>query len=66
MLYGIGLHFKSVDDLTKELGLPGNQVLAMFNKAVRKISAYLKRLVEAEEESKLLGGGGERESGEGY
>jgi len=56
LLYGSGLQFKSVDDLTKETGLPGNQVLDMFNKAVRKMSAYLRRLMEAEEESKLLGG----------
>jgi N-acetyltransferase 10 len=37
-----------------ELGLPSNQVLAMFNKAVRKISIALNSVVEAREKKSLL------------
>jgi N-acetyltransferase 10 len=42
--------------LTKELGLPSNQVLAMFNKAVRKISIAMYNIVEDKEKENLLGG----------
>ncbi len=33
----MGLHHKSIEDLEKELQLPPNQLLAMFNKVVKKI-----------------------------
>lgn len=43
ILAGLGLQRKSVDDLEKELSLPSSQVLALFNKVIRKISqAYRK------------------------
>jgi N-acetyltransferase 10 len=45
-----------VEELTAELGLPSNQVLAMFNKAVRKISIALNAIVEEDEKSSMLGG----------
>jgi N-acetyltransferase 10 len=53
---GIGLQNKSVDILTRELGLPTNQVLAMFNKAVRKMSIALNSVVEEKEKESLLTG----------
>jgi len=56
LLCGIGLQSKSVDSLNAELGLPTNQVLAMFNKAIRKMSNELNRIVEEEESATLLGG----------
>ena len=46
ILIAIGLQHKDVDDLCTELNLPSNQVLACFNKSVRKIGAYLKKLLE--------------------
>lgn len=55
LLCGMGLQNKTVDSLTSELGLPPNQVLAMFNKAVRKISIVLNAVVEAKEKLSLLG-----------
>jgi N-acetyltransferase 10 len=56
LLCGIGLQSKTVDCFVQELGLPINQVLAMFNKAVRKISIGLNAIVERREEEKLLQG----------
>lgn len=56
LLCGIGLQHKTVDDLTAELGLPSNQVLAMFNKAVRKLSMALNSIMESREKKALLSG----------
>ena len=57
ILCGIGVQNRDVDSLSKELGLPANQVLAMFNKAVRKMSIALNSIVEEKEKEALLGGG---------
>jgi N-acetyltransferase 10 len=56
LLCGIGLQSRDVDSLTSELNLPSNQVLAMFNKAVRKMSLALNSVLEDEEKAALLGG----------
>eukprot|EP01082_Thalassiosira_pseudonana_P016458 g14825.t1 g14825 contig90:494993-498880(+) len=56
LLCGLGLQQKSVEDLTKELGLPINQVLAMFNKAVKKMSLAFNQILVEEESKSLLGG----------
>ena len=56
LLCGVGLQSKSADDLASELGLPINQVLAMFNKAVRKMSLSFRGLLAEEEGRGLLGG----------
>jgi N-acetyltransferase 10 len=56
ILCGLGIQNRDVDALTSELGLPSNQVLAMFNKAVRKISIALNSVVEEKEKQSLLGG----------
>ena len=48
LMVGMGLQAKTVDDLAGELGLPGSQVLAMFNKAVRKMSQAIRRALEVE------------------
>lgn len=56
LLCGLGLQNRSVDSLTSELSLPGNQVLAMFNKAVRKLSIALNSILEEKEKSALIGG----------
>lgn len=54
LLCGIGLQHKTVGDLADELGLPLNQVLAMFNKSVRKISMALQGIAERDEEAKMM------------
>ena len=56
LLVGVGLQNKTVDDISKELSLPSNQVLAMFNKAVRKVSIVLNAIVEAEEKKSMTAG----------
>lgn len=56
LLCGIGLQHKNVDDLAAELGLPMNQTLAMFNKAVKKMSMAFYNLLVEEESKGLLGG----------
>jgi N-acetyltransferase 10 len=47
ILLSLGLQHKSVSDVEAELGLASNQVLALFNKAVRKISLHLRGLEES-------------------
>lgn len=41
ILLGIGIQRKSVDVLVSELGLQENQLLALFNKAIKKLSQHL-------------------------
>jgi hypothetical protein len=47
----MGLQNKTVDEIVNEIRLPANQVLAMFNDAIRKISISLRSV---DEKSKLL------------
>jgi N-acetyltransferase 10 len=47
ILLGVGLQHRDVDSLVEELELPANQVLAFFNKTVRKVVSCLVALVEA-------------------
>ncbi len=49
----MGLQHKSVEDLEKELQLPSNQVLAMFNKIVKKIISLLED-ISVNQMNKLL------------
>mmetsp|Transcript_12274 Transcript_12274/g.27484 ORF Transcript_12274/g.27484 Transcript_12274/m.27484 type:complete len:207 (+) Transcript_12274:788-1408(+) len=44
----VGLRHRDVDSIATELNLPVNQVLAFFNKTVRKIAGSLRTLVEAD------------------
>jgi N-acetyltransferase 10 len=48
IILATGLQHRDVDSVAAELNLPANQVLAFFNKTVRKISSYLRGLVEAD------------------
>jgi len=54
----LGLQHKEMDDAARELGLPTPQVMALFNKAVRKMHAALRagktRQVEAEMPERAL------------
>jgi hypothetical protein len=45
LLLGMGLQYKTVDALEAELGLPANQLLALFNRAVRKLSDHFRELM---------------------
>lgn len=46
ILMALGLQHKSVDDLERSLGLQASQVLALFNKVVRKVSNFLRTMEE--------------------
>ena len=46
ILLATGLQHRDVDSVAAELDVPVNQVLAFFNKTIRKISQHLRELVE--------------------
>ncbi|OJD29636.1 nucleolar atpase kre33 [Diplodia corticola] len=46
LLLAIGLQRRTLDDVGRELDLSSSQILAMFIKTVRKISAHFRALVE--------------------
>jgi N-acetyltransferase 10 len=54
LLCGTGLQAKSVEQLSNELGLPVNQALAMFNKAIRKLSITLNGIALEQEKEDIL------------
>lgn len=45
-LTGMGLQFKTIDQLQKDLGLQANQLLPLFNKAIRKFARLIKEVFE--------------------
>ena len=48
ILLGVGLQFKSVDDLQSEMNLQVNQLLPLFNKAIKKFTRIFKEVYEKE------------------
>merc|ERR1712037_445930 len=46
ILAGLGLQHKSVDTLAEELELPASQLLALFNRSVRKVVGVLREILE--------------------
>lgn len=48
ILLAVGLQHRTMDDVCAEMQLPINQILAFFNKAIRKISIALRKIVESE------------------
>lgn len=53
ILLGVGLQHKTVDTMVSELDLPSNQLLALFNKAIRRVSEYLDRICMQAVESNI-------------
>ncbi|CAN0119983.1 unnamed protein product, partial [Ascophyllum nodosum] len=53
ILLAMGLQHRSVTALSKELQLPDNQILAIFNKAVRKLGKHLAEVSERAVESEM-------------
>ncbi|KAL4441117.1 hypothetical protein ABPG74_002067 [Tetrahymena malaccensis] len=43
---GLGLQHKSIEKLARELGIPVSQVMAIFNKGIRKITQLFRSLFE--------------------
>lgn len=54
ILLSIGLQHKTVDEIASELNLPINQILAFFNKTIRKLSSSLREILEAEISSQMI------------
>lgn len=53
ILIGIGLQHKSVEIISNEINLPVGQILALFNKSVRKVTNYIKSLYIKEAEKEI-------------
>lgn len=60
VMCGLGLQRKTVEAIERELALPTQQVLAMFNKAIRKLSIALNGIVERREKALLENSGGKK------
>lgn len=54
ILLGLGLQHKTVDKLAEELGLPASQLLALFNRIIRKFVQYLNGITENFIESTMM------------
>jgi N-acetyltransferase 10 len=52
-LLGLGLQHRTIDEVAAELELKSNQIMALFNKVVRKFVKYFSELEEKEEAQKL-------------
>jgi N-acetyltransferase 10 len=48
VLLAIGLQHRDVDSICTELDLPANQVLAFFNKTIRRITSILRNILESQ------------------
>lgn len=48
LLVGMGLQFKTIDQMSDDLKLQANQLLPMFNKAIRKFARLFKEVFEHE------------------
>jgi len=46
ILIGIGLQRKSFTEITKELSIPINQTLALFNKSMKKFVKHIRQIYE--------------------
>ena len=49
----MGLQSKTIDELQAELELPGSQLLALYNKAIRRIVASLRAVLDEDVGSTL-------------
>lgn len=51
---GIGLQHKTVETLSSELDLPATQLLALFNRLIRRSATYLNSILEDDIEKTLV------------
>ncbi|GCC31718.1 RNA cytidine acetyltransferase [Chiloscyllium punctatum] len=54
LLLGIGLQHKSTDQLEKEIALPVSQLLAFFNKIIRKVVQLFNKILEKSVEEQMI------------
>ncbi len=53
-LLAVGLQFKSINDVEIELGVGATQLLALFNKTIRKLSAFLRQVEERAMQAEIV------------
>mmetsp|Transcript_23143 Transcript_23143/g.17555 ORF Transcript_23143/g.17555 Transcript_23143/m.17555 type:complete len:95 (-) Transcript_23143:313-597(-) len=53
IIVGLGLQFKSVDYLQRELDLQANQILPLFNKVVKKFTRVFRQVYERHVEQQM-------------
>ena len=53
ILIGIGLQFKSVEDIERDIGLNAGQILPQFNKMVRKFTKVFQMVYKREIEEEM-------------
>lgn len=51
---GLGLQYKTVDELANELELPATQLLGLFNRLIRRCVQYLNNALEQDVEKTLM------------
>ncbi|KAG8222693.1 hypothetical protein J437_LFUL002750, partial [Ladona fulva] len=54
ILLGMGLQCKTADDLSAELEVPASQLLGLFNRTVRRLTNYLRSVVEQSVEHEIM------------
>ncbi|KAM4617526.1 RNA cytidine acetyltransferase [Discoglossus pictus] len=54
MLLGIGLQHKSIDQLEKEINLPGSQLMGLLNRIIRKMIQLFNRIQEKAVEDEMV------------
>ncbi|XP_056384523.1 RNA cytidine acetyltransferase [Hyla sarda] len=54
LLLGIGLQHKTVDQLEKEIELPGSQLMGLFNRIIRKVVQSFTRIQEKAVEEEMV------------
>jgi len=53
ILIAMGLQYKTIEETSKEMSIPVNQALALFNKSIRRISRFIRGMQEEEAEEEL-------------
>lgn len=54
IVLGLGLQYKTVDNLASELELPASQLLGLFNRTIRRCVQYLTGILERSIEQGLV------------
>uniref|UniRef100_A0A8C1UMG5 RNA cytidine acetyltransferase n=1 Tax=Cyprinus carpio TaxID=7962 RepID=A0A8C1UMG5_CYPCA len=54
LLLGTGLQHKSIDELEKEIELPGSQLMGLFNRVIRKVVQFFNTLQEKAVEAEMV------------
>jgi N-acetyltransferase 10 len=52
-MLGMGLQYRTVDDVASEIDLPASQILGLFNRLMRRLLSYLHGVMERTVEATL-------------